>query len=83
MASAKEIEALLNTRFKEIPIDETVDATGIAADLDGHPLSDVTFVLREAGRTAVKQGKAAIDQDCFIAALDLLPKKKKQAKIGF
>ena len=83
MASAKEIETLLISKFKEIPVDETVDATGIAADLDGHPLSDVAFVLREAGRMAVKQGKAAIDQDCFIAALDLLPKKKKQSKIGF
>lgn len=83
MANAEEIEALLNHRFKELPVDDTVDAHRIALALDSHPFSDVTFVLREAGRFAVKKDLVSISQDCFDAALDMLPKKKERRKIGF
>ena len=83
MASAEEIAALLSFRFKELPIDETVDTAIIAKRLDGHPLSDVTFVLREAGRLAVTKKLAFINADCIDGALDALPKEKQKNKIGF
>lgn len=83
MASAAEIEALLKSKFHELPVDETVDAEIIAMELDGHPLSDVTFVLREAGRFAVKHGMEFMNKDCFSDALQRLPKKNAHAKIGF
>lgn len=83
MANAEEIEALLLDRFKELPIDESVAAKVIAQELDGHPLSDVAFVLREAGRYAVKRGLPAMSQDCFMDAVGLLPKGKKRNPIGF
>lgn len=83
MANAEEIEALLNHRFKELPIDASVQAKTIAAALDGHPMSDVTFILREAGRYAVKKNLEVISQECFDNALNLLPKKKERPKIGF
>ena len=82
-ANSEEIEALLNYRFKELPIDDTVQVKHIANSLDGHPMSDVTFVLREAGRCAVKRGLDFISQECFEDALNLLPKKKERARIGF
>lgn len=82
-ANSEEIEALLKYRFKELPIDETVQIKHIADSLDGHPMSDVTFVLREAGRYAVKRGLDYISQECFNDALSMLPKKKERAKIGF
>ncbi|MGM9553503.1 MAG: AAA family ATPase [Faecousia sp.] len=83
MASRDDIAALLAVRFKELPIAEDVDAAGIAAKLEGHPLSDVTFVLREAGRIAVKEGCGAITASCFENALRALPKKEEKRKIGF
>ena len=83
MANADEIEALLAFKFKELPTDDTVQPKVIAAALDGHPMSDITFVLREAGRFAVKRGLESISQDCFEDALKMLPKKNEKPKIGF
>lgn len=83
MASAEEIAALLKNRFTELPVDETVNADEIAKSLDGHPMSDVTFVLREAGRFAVKHNLDYISGECFDDAVNLLPKKKERNKIGF
>lgn len=84
MASAEEIEALLKTKFAELPVDESVNIPDLANQLAGHPLSDLTFVLREAGRFAVKNKLNFINNDCFIDAINLLPKKKtERPKIGF
>lgn len=83
MATTKEIESLLKTKFADLPVDETVETEKIANALDGHPMSDITFVLREAGRFAVKRGLDCMNSECFDDALNLLPKKKERAKIGF
>ena len=83
MASAEEIEQLLRHRFEELPVNDTVDAHKIAAALNEHPLSDVTFVLREAGRFAVKRNLDQISDACFEDALKMLPRHKEQKRIGF
>lgn len=83
MANAEEIHALLKERFKELPVDETVNVELLAQELAGRPLSDVAFIVRESGRFAVKKKLAFINADCFSEALNLLPKKKEKAKIGF
>jgi len=83
MANKEEIATLLKYKFNDLPVVEDVDAEMIASKLDGHPLSDVTFVLREAGRFAVKSNKEFMDQSCFDKALSMLPKKEEKRKIGF
>lgn len=83
MANKEEISALLKAKFSELPIAEDVVIETIAEKLDSHPMSDVTFVLREAGRIAVKSNSEYITQDCFEKALDMLPKKEEKRKIGF
>lgn len=84
MANAEEIEELLKKRFSDLPIDSDVEAKRIAKKLDGHPLSDVTFVLREAGRFSVKNGLDLINKECFDQALGMLPgKKDDKPRIGF
>ena len=83
MANKEEIATLLKFKFNDLPVVEDVDAEMIATKLDGHPLSDVTFVLREAGRFAVKSNKESMDQSCFDKALSMLPKKEEKRKIGF
>ena len=83
MANKEEIAALLNARFKELPVADDVVADEIAQQLDSHPMSDVTFVLREAGRIAVKTGIEFMDKVCFEKALGMLPKKEEKRRIGF
>jgi cell division protease FtsH len=83
MATAKEICELLKVRFRTLPIDESVDAEKIAMQLDGHPLSDVSYILKEAGRAAIKENSDNITADCFNTALATLPKPKESRRIGF
>ncbi len=83
MPTAEEIESLLSARFAELPVDESVNAKAIAQDLAEHPMSDVSFVLREAGRFAVKRKMDYISGECFADAIELLPKKQESRKIGF
>lgn len=83
MANAEEIETLLKSRFKELPVNEDVNIQEIAKVLANHPMSDVAFVLREAGRFAVKNDLELISPECFVEALSLLPKKEERTPIGF
>lgn len=83
MASAEEIAALFRMKLSELPVVETVDVERIAKSLDGHPMSDVAFVLREAGRFAVKRNIDNITEECFDDAVNLLPKIRERNKIGF
>lgn len=83
MANKEEILSLLKVKFNGLPVAEDVIIESIAEKLDSHPMSDVTFVLREAGRMAVKSNSDYITQTCFEKALDMLPKKEEKRKIGF
>ena len=83
MASAEEIEDLLKNQFAKLPVDEGVDPRTVAEHLSGHPMSDVSFVLREAGRFAVKRNLDTITAECINDALALIPKKKEKNPIGF
>lgn len=83
MASAEEIKTMLADKTKELPLSGDVDLASVADSLSMHPLSDVSFVVREAGKNAVKYQLAAIDKSCFDNALNMLPKKKEKNKIGF
>lgn len=83
LASAEEIEALLKTRFQELPVEENVDIAPLAKTLANRPMSDVAYVLKEAGRFAVKRNLEKIDSECIRDAVDRLPKKKEKPRIGF
>ncbi|MEG1233819.1 MAG: ATP-binding protein [Acinetobacter sp.] len=83
MATQEEIAALLSDKFSELPIHENVDIDRIAKELNGHPMSDITFVIKEAGRFAVKNNLKQIDFSCFTSAFALLPKEDETKKIGF
>ena len=74
---------MLLSKFEDLPIEESVNAYDIAKYLQGRPLSDVTFVLREAGKFSVMEKKEKIDNDCFTKALDMLPKSSKPRTMGF
>jgi ATP-dependent 26S proteasome regulatory subunit len=84
MPTKEEVESLLRHLLKDLPTSADIDFEGISAQLKGHAMSDVTFVVKEAGRLAVKGNKDEIDSDLIYAAVDALPKKKENMrKIGF
>ncbi len=83
LPAKEEIAALLSSKFQELPVESSIDIESIAASLDGHPMSDITFVLREAGKWAVKQNLVEMNQSCFDSAIAQLPKSEVQKRIGF
>ena len=64
-------------------MDNTVNVKDIAEKLAGFPMSDIMFVLREAGRIAVSDDLNYINEQCFYDAINQLPKKKEKKQIGF
>lgn len=84
MPGAEEILSLLEHKAKELPVAEDVELDRIAKDLAGRAMSDVTFVLREAGRLAIRTGKERMDMECFRKAVAMLPgKQQEKRRIGF
>ncbi|MCY4052799.1 MAG: ATP-binding protein [Hyphomicrobiales bacterium] len=87
-ASEKEISALLVKLLEALPTSSNVDVGPLALGLSGRPLSDVSFVVREAGRLSAKAGDKEIDQDKLLSALKLVPAREQEGnerrrKIGF
>ncbi len=83
MPSKEEVEALLRHLLSALPSDDDIDFDMISSRLAGHAMSDVTFVIKEAGRIAVKQNEETINNRLILEATELLPKEKSTRKIGF
>jgi hypothetical protein len=86
MPSADEVSAALSELLENMPTDESVDPTALSARLAGRPMSDVAYVVREAGRHAARNGLNALSQSCFLDALTLAPERIREDKtnpIGF
>jgi SpoVK/Ycf46/Vps4 family AAA+-type ATPase len=69
MASEAEISSLLKKLISEIPHEEDIDIPFLANQLQGRPLSDVTFTVREAARLAARSGINALNQQCCLESL--------------
>lgn len=85
MASALEIEEMIKNKLKELPVD-MINYTEIAKKIEGKPLSDVSFVIREACKNTVRFGKEMIDDECFEEAIKILNENsmnKEKRRIGF
>lgn len=67
-AGEDEVCGLLMALLKDIPHTIT-DISGLARQLAGRPLSDASFVVREAGRLAAKARKTQVEDDEINAAL--------------
>lgn len=83
-AGTAEVKALLSTLFAALPNDID-DLDAIAGRLAGRPLSDVSFVVREAGRIAARARRDRIGNGDVSAALALVPSRDpdKARRIGF
>lgn len=83
LPSHEEVDALLHSMLKDVPIDDGIDLSKAAIKLVGRALSDAAYVVREAGRLAAKAGKAKIDQESIDASLASLQEDKDVRRIGF
>ena len=86
MPSKEEVTELVSTLLDKMPIDGKLSLDKAISILTERPLSDAAFVIREAGRMAVKFGKDKIDQDSLNAAVVRLPRASEEEKtrpIGF
>jgi cell division protease FtsH len=87
-ASTEEISALLKNLLKNLPTCDDVNVELLAAELSGRPLSDVSFVVREAARLTARAALPSIDHKMLVSALSVVPARereggKKKHKIGF
>ena len=84
MPSKTEVEELLRHLFENLPVGESIDYDQISSRLEGHAMSDVTYVVKEAGRLAVKRDEDTISNILLNEAIDSLPKQQgKPRRIGF
>ena len=84
MPSKEEVLAVLETSLKDIPTEGNLRLERIAGRLKGRPLSDVAYVVTQAGRISVHAGKKAITAEILAEACDsLAPEEKSKARIGF
>jgi cell division protease FtsH len=65
--------SLLTNMMSGLPHEPGIDLRSLAGPLAGRPLSDVAFVVREAGRRAAKDGRAALTQEDLSQALASAP----------
>ena len=87
MPSAEECQSLLASMFSTIPHTNELDIAGFSKTLEGHPISDIAYVVREAGRLTVVAGKTEIDNETLQKAIVLIDSREEQEthhrKIGF
>ncbi|CAN5303889.1 hypothetical protein BH09GEM1_BH09GEM1_42210 [soil metagenome] len=86
-ASREEVHSLLEKLLGELPTQGALEVEGLAAGLTNRPLSDVTFVVREAARLAARAGKSRLDQQSLAEALRVTPARGADTdavgRIGF
>ena len=84
MPGREEILALLESLLKDKPTAEGLPLDQLSRELHGRPISDISFMVRDAARRAVRGGKQVIGEDELRAALNALPPAEgKKKRIGF
>lgn len=85
MPSEMEVKSLVKSVFKDIPLANGISFDALIKEMTGKPLSDCSYVLREACRIAAQSRKEFVDQESIDEALKSLPKtdQKEERRIGF
>ena len=73
MPSTSEVRSLLYSLLESVPLADNIDVEATVSALTGKPLSDVSFMVREAARIAARNKLSHIDQDSMDAAIARLP----------
>lgn len=84
MPSSEEVLDVLESSLSDLPVEEPLYLDKIARMLEGCPLSDVDYVIKEAGRRCVRTGRRFIGYEDLKQAADSLEgKQKKKGPFGF
>ena len=85
MPSREEVELLIASLLSKVPKVENLCLDRVIDTLIGKPLSDSSFIIREALRVAAKSGKSQLDQESIDSVLNNLPKteEKISKSVGF
>ena len=83
MPTTEEVSELLDELLRKMPTNEEIDTHDVVKALNGRPLSDVAFVVREGARLAARDGKRILDANRLRAALSSLPRTGSTSPIGF
>ena len=79
MAGREEIADLLQHLLHDKPHDDDLDLASAQSVLAGRPMSDATFLMREAARLAARANKRTIDAESFAQALGALTSRSARA----
>lgn len=63
-----EITSLIEKLTSAIPVEGKIDVDRLAIDLQGRPLSDVAYIIRESARLAARAGESKLSQAYIDAA---------------
>lgn len=86
MPNKQEITAVLENSLMKIPIEENINLNKLSEELLNRPLSDVSYVVRQAARIAVRENDEKVSDKHLFKALSELEKNKKaenKRRIGF
>ncbi len=84
MPGREEILSLLESMLKDKPTEDQLPLEQYSRDLLGRPISDISFMVQDAARRAVRAGKQAIGAEELQTAMNALPPPDgKKKKIGF
>lgn len=86
MPSKQEVLAVLANGIKKMPADNGIDLNVIAEKLVNRPMSDVSYIIRQAARIAVKNNSEKIKEEHLMEAVNGLSTKQKEPehrRIGF
>jgi SpoVK/Ycf46/Vps4 family AAA+-type ATPase len=85
MASEAEVATLLNSLITALPHEPDINTAAIAAKLADRPLSDVSFLVREAARRSARDGSDTLTNRNLMRVLAALEGEKsgRTARVGF
>jgi hypothetical protein len=85
LPSREEVASLIASLVVDLPLANDICFDNIINTLTGKPLSDCSFVIREAARLAAKNRKQFIDQDTIDIVINNIPieQSSKRKPIGF
>ena len=72
----KDIESVLRQELSDRPHAGGIDLTDMADKLCNRSLAEISYVVNEAARIAVREGKDKICQNCLERALKALPPER-------
>ena len=73
-----EVFAVLEDKFGNLPLADDIDISKYAQKLAGHPMSDISYVIREAGRTAVRARESVITDEIVMQVINRMTTQNKQ-----